>query len=81
MAYDHARDGSEAGSVAPLEWVEDVLAFAVSQVPAERVSLGIAAYGYDWVGTSGTAVSWDEAMALARQHDAVVRWGDRSASS
>jgi len=45
MTYD---DGSGAGPVAPLPWVRQVLAHARTQIPVEKISLGIPAYHWEW---------------------------------
>jgi spore germination protein YaaH len=52
MAYDYSVSG---GNIAPFWWVEKVVAFAVTQVPASKVQLGIPAYGRNAVDSiSGT---------------------------
>src|SRR5439155_310781 len=54
MSYGFRTSGSDApGSTAPLSWVDATLAFAVGQLPADRVLLGIPFYGYDWNVTRG----------------------------
>src|SRR5205823_1595270 len=53
MTYDYHGPWSGPGSVAPYDWVEQVLTFAASQVPPRKVLLGLAFYGYDWNATSG----------------------------
>jgi spore germination protein len=72
MAYEYRGPFSGPGSVAPYTWVSQVTAFATSQMPPEKVLLGLAFYGYDWNVTSGgtRAVGYSEAVALAAQHDA-----------
>jgi len=47
MTYDYHTD--VPGPIAPFNWVDKVAAFAVTQVPAGKVELGVAAYGRDWV--------------------------------
>ena len=47
MTYDYSFDAP--GPIAPYAWVDRVAAFAVTQVPAGKVELGVAAYGRDWV--------------------------------
>ena len=47
MTYDYHT--SIPGPIAPYSWVERVAAFAVTQVPAGKVEIGIAAYGRDWI--------------------------------
>ncbi len=46
-------------STAPFPWVEGSAAFITSQVPAHKVLLGLAWYGYDWNTTAGTFKSVD----------------------
>ena len=81
MAYDHAWSGSEAGAVAPLWWVRDVVAYAVDRVPPEKLMLGLATYGYDWVDDEGVSLPAADAVALARRVDAEPRWDEESAAS
>ena len=53
MAYDYST--STAGPIAPLWYTTDVIRQAITQIPAEKVWIGIASYGRDWYkGTSGT---------------------------
>jgi spore germination protein len=81
MAYDHAWEGSPPGPVAPLPWVDDVLRFAVDQIPPEKISLGLPTYGYDWPdGGPGADVAWADATALVESAGADERWDDESAS-
>jgi spore germination protein len=80
MTYDHSWSGSAAGPVAPLSWVEDVVAYAVDRVPPEKLMLGLATYGYDWVGSSGTTLQATDAVALAQRVGAEPRW-DRAAAA
>ena len=81
MAYDHAWAGSRPGPVAPLPWVDDVLRFAVDEMPPDKIFLGLPTYGYDWPdGGPGGDVAWADAAALAESRDADERWDDESAS-
>lgn len=50
MTYDQHYDESEPGPVAPLPWVVDVVAYAKSLIPSEKLILGIGLFGYDWGG-------------------------------
>ncbi|HEX6418819.1 MAG TPA: glycosyl hydrolase family 18 protein, partial [Acidimicrobiales bacterium] len=81
MAYDHAWPGSPPGPVAPVPWVEDVVSFAVSQVPRDKLVLGLATYGYDWPdGGAAGDVAWADAVAIADAHGTEPRWDAASAS-
>jgi spore germination protein len=48
MGYDYNWQGGTPGSIAPAEWVDAVLAYAVSVIPKNKIELGMPAYGYDW---------------------------------
>ncbi|HBY99635.1 MAG TPA: hypothetical protein DEP84_37810 [Chloroflexi bacterium] len=56
MAYDYHGAWGPPGPVAPYDWVDQVAAFATSQIPPHKVMLGLAFYGYDWNITSGFPV-------------------------
>jgi spore germination protein YaaH len=75
MAYDQHAPSGGAGPVAPLPWVQQVIAYTRSQAPLDRVELGLAAYGYDW-SSAGHAVPLTarQAVGLAAQVGARVRW-------
>jgi spore germination protein len=81
MTYDHSWSGSAAGPVAPLSWVRDVVAYAVARVPRDKLMLGLATYGYDWVGDSGTSLPASDAVALAEQVGAERHWDGGAAAS
>ena len=49
MAYDYHWAGGSPGAIAPLNWVQDVLDYAIMKIPPQKIYLGIPCYGYDWV--------------------------------
>ncbi|MDR0341747.1 MAG: hypothetical protein LBI49_01310 [Nocardiopsaceae bacterium] len=85
MAYDNHWASSPPGPVAPIGWVRSVLGYARSQIPVSKIILGIPLYGYDWVSPGGHAghgqgISWQQAVSLARQHAARIRYDTASQS-
>ena len=72
MAYDYHWGTSPPGPVAPIGWVRDVLRYAKSVIPPDRVVLGVPLYGYDWVDGTATSVTWLQAFRLATEHRAHV---------
>ncbi|MGY1730616.1 glycosyl hydrolase family 18 protein [Geodermatophilus sp. SYSU D01045] len=80
MAYDHAWSDSAAGPVAPVDWVRSVARYAVDRVPEEKLMLGLATYGYDWVGEQGAVLGAADAVALAERVGARPRWDDAAAA-
>ncbi|MFC1647623.1 glycosyl hydrolase family 18 protein [Patescibacteria group bacterium] len=48
MTYDYGWSGSIPRPVAPYYWVEEVIEYAVDNVPREKIYVGIPFYGYGW---------------------------------
>lgn len=80
MAYDEHTLGYSAGPVASYGWVDQVAAYAASQIPPEKVILGIAAYGYDWRrgSTQGRGLSAWGAAGLAERYGEPVQWDEEA---
>ncbi|HWJ03372.1 MAG TPA: glycosyl hydrolase family 18 protein, partial [Verrucomicrobiae bacterium] len=72
MAYDYHWNTSSAGSIAPATWVDQVVAYAVSVIPANKVVLGVPDYGYDWVGSQGKGVTYEQAINTANTYGASI---------
>jgi spore germination protein len=75
MAYDDHVPSGAAGPVAPWPWVQSVLRYALTQIPAAKLVLGVPAYGYEW-NTSGdnSSLTATGAESLAAQVHARVQW-------
>ncbi len=69
MTYDYHYGTSEAGPIAPISWIDDVLTYAATVVPPAKTYAGIHFYGYEWVGSSGTGIEWQQAVKTARQQE------------
>jgi spore germination protein YaaH len=76
MTYDYGYRGRpEPIAVAPIWWMRDVIDFAVTLIPPEKLLLGVNLYGYDWNTTKGppaTSVSHVQAEALANRPGATT---------
>ena len=64
---------------------ELVVEYALSEIPAEKIWMGIPNYGYDWTlpfrqGSRAQSISNQEAVALAVQNRAAIRF-DQAAQS
>ena len=73
MTYDYHWSTSPPGPVAPADWVHEVLAYATTQIPPQKLSVGLDTAGYDWVGNQGQVISYTQAMQLASSHGAAVQ--------
>ncbi|MEQ4574966.1 MAG: glycosyl hydrolase family 18 protein [Gammaproteobacteria bacterium] len=87
MTYDQHTRWTTPGPVDGMPWMKKHLEYALTQVPKEKLSLGIATYGYRWYtgdpvredGTeasniSATYIDADESFPLAIEQNASVQW-------
>ncbi len=77
MTYDQNGPWGAPGPVAGLPWVENVVKYAVSQIPSSKVMIGLPAYGYDWNTTTNTghkAVMWKSIPNLIATTGAVPQY-------
>lgn len=74
MAYDEHSADTKPGSVSSQKWMEAAVGQMAKVVPANKIILGMAGYGYDWAGIKDTAVTitYQEALSTARESDADV---------
>jgi spore germination protein YaaH len=80
MTYDEHYPGGTAGPVASIGWVENVVKYAVTVIPKEKIMLGVAAYGYDWSASGTKAYGINGMNNLAATNNAIVKWDDVSKS-
>ncbi len=86
MTYEWGYTYGPPMAVSPLNKVREVVAFGVSQIPADKILMGGPNYGYDWtlpyVPGEGAARSIGNVMAvdIAREHGADIRF-DRVAQA
>lgn len=80
MTYEWGYTYSEPMAVAPLPNVRQVVEYALSEMPAEKIWLGIPNYGYDWplpvdLGvTRATSISNQYAVELARRYGGSIQY-------
>lgn len=77
MTYEWGYTYSPPMAVAPLPNVRRVVEYALTEIPAEKLWLGIPNYGYDWrlpfvQGTKATSISNRYAVSLAQQYGAEI---------
>jgi spore germination protein YaaH len=70
MCYDVHWSTSDAGSIAPTEWVTRVAKFAMTQMPASKVDIAVAWYGYDWRQKPALSLTYSDLSRLPSRMDA-----------
>ncbi|MEQ8201517.1 MAG: glycosyl hydrolase family 18 protein, partial [Syntrophomonadaceae bacterium] len=74
---------SAAGAVAPLWWVEDVIQYMRTQarIPAGKLLIGMATYGYDWgQGGAATTVTRERLAQVSSRYRVAANYDSASHS-
>lgn len=78
MTYEWGYSAGPALPVSPINEVERVLTYALTEIPAEKILMGQNLYGYDWTlpfvaGESfARAVSPQQAIRIARENNVAI---------
>jgi poly-beta-1,6 N-acetyl-D-glucosamine synthase len=79
MAYDEHYSGSIPGNISSQKWIERTLDQTAKEIPSGKIILCLAGYGYDWEKESqGKTVSYNEAIALAKEYGATIKFDNNS---
>lgn len=83
MTYEWGWAGGEPRAIAPINKVRDVLDFAVTVIPRNKILMGIPLYGRDWripwvQGTTAKTVSPEEAVQLAARYGVAIQYDESS---
>lgn len=82
MTYEWGYTYGPPMAVAPIDQVRRVVDYAVTEIPREKISLGIPNYGYDWPlpyergVTRARTISNLEAVSLAIDHGAEIQFDE-----
>lgn len=86
MTYEWGYSGGPPMAVSPINEVEKVLNYALTEMPANKIMMGQNLYGYDWKlpyvegGPYARAISPQRAIQIAREHNAVIQFDPTSQS-
>ena len=84
MTYEWGYTYGPPLAVAPIPSVRRVLDYAVTEIPREKIFMGIPSYGYDWPlpyergVTRAQSLSNVEAVTLARRYGAEIQYDQQA---
>ncbi len=83
MSYEWGYTFSAPMSVQPIEEVRKVLTYAVSEIPSEKILMGMPNYGYDWTlpymrGTAAQSIGFAAATELAGRTGSEIMYDERT---
>lgn len=67
MAYDFHYETSAPGPITPLDKLTEVLQFALSTIPKEKIILGLPTYGYDWNFKKTNSLQYQEVYEILKK--------------
>lgn len=86
MAYEWGYTYGPAMAVAPLNKVRQVVEYALTEIPSEKINLGIPNYGYDWTlpyvkgESKAVTIGHVEAVQIAIENDAPIQYDETAQS-
>lgn len=85
MTYEWGYTYGPPMAVAPIRNVRRVVEYALTEIPARKIWLGVPTYGYDWVlpyrrGSKATSLSNQQALELATRYRAAIRYDENAQS-
>ena len=86
MTYEWGYTYGPPMAIAPINRVREVVSYAVTEIPPQKIMMGVPTYGYDWPlpfvqgVTQATVLGAQEAVALAARYNASIQF-DQTAQS
>ncbi|MFG6118598.1 LysM peptidoglycan-binding domain-containing protein [Thalassobacillus sp. B23F22_16] len=84
MTYEWGYSGGPPMAVSPIGPVREVVEYALTEMPAEKIFLGQNLYGYDWTlpyvegGEFAKAISPQQAIQLARENNVAIEYDEEA---
>ncbi len=84
MTYEWGYSGGPPLAVSPIGPVTEVVVYALTEIPAEKIMLGQNLYGYDWTlpftpeGDYARALSPQQAISVARENNVTIQYSEQS---
>lgn len=86
MTYEWGYTYGPPMAVAPINKVREVVEYAITEIPTEKIDLGIPNYGYDWTlpfvqgNSRARTIGNVEAIQIAIENDAVIQFDETAMS-
>ncbi len=85
-SYEWARSGSYPSAIFPVNVLRELLDYAVSIIPPEKIFLGITTLGYDWTlpyvpgATEATSITYNSAVEMAADNNIPIQFNEAAQS-
>lgn len=72
MVYPFSYSGTAPGPLSPLDWIDQVVTYATSAIPAPKVIVGLPWYGKDFDGATAKSVTFPKVLDLIAANNPVI---------
>ncbi|MDK2823667.1 MAG: hypothetical protein PWP71_1585 [Clostridia bacterium] len=77
MAYDQHWRNSGPGPIAALDWVKSQLDYMTTQIPKDKLVLGVPFYGRVWTNNqNGDGIWYTDIIKAVQENNAELQWHD-----
>ncbi len=80
MCYNYSSKTSKPGPICPTFWLNDIIKFAKSQIPLEKIGIALGFYGYDWSKKETLTLNLRKAKSLIETNRVKLNWDKKSQS-
>ena len=80
MAYDEYSSDSDPGPISSQKWIEAAVDELADKVPAEKIVLGLGAFGYDWSTNSNqnSNLTYQQALSRASASKSTIKFDNNT---
>jgi spore germination protein len=80
MCYNYSYKTGKPGPLCPTSWLNDIIKFAKTQIPQEKIGIALGFYGYDWSKKETITLNRRQAKNLIDTYQVKLNWDKKSQS-
>jgi len=80
MCYNYSSKTSRPGPICPVFWLNNIIKFAKSQIPLDKIGIALGTYGYDWSNKETVTLNLKQAKYLIETSGVKLKWDKKSQS-
>ncbi|MFH1622364.1 MAG: glycosyl hydrolase family 18 protein [Candidatus Omnitrophota bacterium] len=80
MCYNYSSKVSGPGPICPIYWLKDIIRFAKTQIPLDKICIALPLHGYDWSKEGINSINLQKVEKLFLDYPLEKRWDKKSQS-
>lgn len=78
MCYNYSSKISKPGPLCPTFWLKEIIEFAKSQIPQDKICIALALHGYEWSENEVKPLNLKQVETLIEEYNAKLKWERKS---